>query len=1130
MTTLFSRSGTAMLSPSQMLKLADPRSSLISLVPCKVRERAALLLSIFTAGLLANLFFAMLVFAALHAGPLMRPATLPPILASTNSGTSMNSTTAGTPMHTAQIMPRASSPSQPLDGLGDQPFYTYTSLPLTDELKLKVNVADGNLLLESTDYTTHGTGIDLNISSYYNSLNNYNYYTYEHGNLWTFSLCSTQYVDLRTPTTGITYFGPTNTGAYFAYKSAGANSTKLYTDAPGIKASLVGNADGTYTLTYHQSGEKIVFGADTSVEKVQDKNNNTISCTYSYTGTTKHTASLTDTQGRVITPTLDSANHITALSDQFGNSVHYGYDANNHLTSITDRNGKQTTYGYTGDLLTSITDALTHKTTIQYVSGTSQVSQITAADTGTIQYAYHASTDSACSNIEPNGQTALPCTVVTDQNGHSTTYLYNGQWQVPYTKDARGIVSSQTFDATTYNITQQQDALSNLNTFTFSQDGFNNLTTAADGSGSVITFGYNTSGGTPYYPMNEKTARTGSTSTQNDFSYDGNGNLTSAVDDSTKKGLTYAYNSNGTVASQTDADGNKTTYSYDSKGNLTTITPPGPVGQTTLTYDSLSRVATETDGLHQTTSYTYDSVGRVLKIISSDSSGDVYTYDAVGNMLTQTDPTTVQTTFQYDARNRLTIKTVSDGAITITNGYDKVGNLTTYNDGTGQVTYTYDAANRMTVLTEPDGSKTTYGYDNDNHKTSIAYPNGTGQVMAYDGAGHETSVKGGVMNAQGAITTTYDSFTYSYMAGSTSTALLQSVTFLDPVGHSTTYKRTYTYDSQNRLLGAAVTNVATSSQVNNFTYAYDANGNRTSSSVAASGTSTTYQYNAANELTTSTTGSTTTTYSYDANGNLTGQTNGNSFTYNNKDQTGSINSSSYMYSGPDQRDRIQINNDVFGYGTLGLTLWQVSGQGNTDFVRCSCGMLNDERTSGGQKYYYLFDGEGSIVGMTDKNSNEVASYDYDPYGVLLNSYVQSGLSNPWTYAGGYYESSTGLYKFGIRYYDPKVGRWTQRTPVGGSLQETTKANPYEYADDNPVNEIDPSGKGDIVLCAVGVAAAVTGIVAGIAGIVAVVALTPADAAGVALVGADAGLVVAATAYIGGVAAAIGTWYSNVCSF
>ena len=106
---------------------------------------------------------------------------------------------------------------------------------------------------------------------------------------------------------------------------------------------------------------------------------------------------------------------------------------------------------------------------------------------------------------------------------------------------------------------------------------------------------------------------------------------------------------------------------------------------------------------------------------------------------------------------------------------------------------------------------------------------------------------------------------------------------------------------------------------------------------------------------------------------------------------------------------------------------------------------------------YLFDGLGSIVEMTDSSGNAVNSYGYDPLGTINGSQEQAGINNPWKFAGGFYDSSTGLTKFGIRYYDPTVGRWTQRAPIGGSLQETLKANPYVYAENDPVNTVDPSG-------------------------------------------------------------------------
>jgi len=62
--------------------------------------------------------------------------------------------------------------------------------------------------------------------------------------------------------------------------------------------------------------------------------------------------------------------------------------------------------------------------------------------------------------------------------------------------------------------------------------------------------------------------------------------------------------------------------------------------------------------------------------------------------------------------------------------------------------------------------------------------------------------------------------------------------------------------------------------------------------------------------------------------------------------------------------------------------------------------------------------------LTDSNGNEVNAYDYDPYGVILKE--TQGQANPFQYEGGYFDSSTGLVKFGTRYYNPNLGRWTQQ--------------------------------------------------------------------------------------------------------
>jgi RHS repeat-associated protein len=49
-----------------------------------------------------------------------------------------------------------------------------------------------------------------------------------------------------------------------------------------------------------------------------------------------------------------------------------------------------------------------------------------------------------------------------------------------------------------------------------------------------------------------------------------------------------------------------------------------------------------------------------------------------------------------------------------------------------------------------------------------------------------------------------------------------------------------------------------------------------------------------------------------------------------------------------------------------------------------------------------------------------------------------------------YDTATGLTKFGARYYNPDLGRFTQRDPSGEDL-------PYAYAGCDPVNHTDWTG-------------------------------------------------------------------------
>jgi len=110
---------------------------------------------------------------------------------------------------------------------------------------------------------------------------------------------------------------------------------------------------------------------------------------------------------------------------------------------------------------------------------------------------------------------------------------------------------------------------------------------------------------------------------------------------------------------------------------------------------------------------------------------------------------------------------------------------------------------------------------------------------------------------------------------------------------------------------------------------------------------------------------------------------------------------------------------------------------------------------------------GSVANVVDSTGAVKNSYRYDPFGNSTSK--TEAVSNPWQFASGYLDANTRLYKFGERYYDPQVGRWTQKDPVGGSLGSVNSTNPYVYANNLPNMVVDPSGR-DPFECALGIVA------------------------------------------------------------
>ncbi|NLT49325.1 MAG: RHS repeat-associated core domain-containing protein, partial [Ignavibacteria bacterium] len=68
------------------------------------------------------------------------------------------------------------------------------------------------------------------------------------------------------------------------------------------------------------------------------------------------------------------------------------------------------------------------------------------------------------------------------------------------------------------------------------------------------------------------------------------------------------------------------------------------------------------------------------------------------------------------------------------------------------------------------------------------------------------------------------------------------------------------------------------------------------------------------------------------------------------------------------------------------------------------------------------------------------------------------------FAGGIYDADTKLVRFGARDYDPEIGRWTAKDPIGfGGGQ----SNFYEYCLNDPINAVDVNGLQGIDIGATG---------------------------------------------------------------
>lgn len=578
--------------------------------------------------------------------------------------------------------------------------------------------------------------------------------------------------------------------------------------------------------------------------------------------------------------------------------------------------------------------------------------------------------------------------------------------------------------------------------------------------------------------------------------FDALGSMTTQIDRLGKE-TELVYDVRGNLLRQTDARGNATHFQRDRNGRV--IKETLPLGQFTVKkYDAAGNLEQVTDALGNRTELTYDEAKRLKQSIF---------YNAT-NALQRT------ATFGWDKTRHLTSWTVTEdgsvahGILSYDGAGRRTGETVTYPGGF-QMTYeyTYSLGNKLSKIKWPDGTEIDYGYSKHGELDNVVIPGeGSISVSKFKWTLPEsTTLPGGsVQEREYDISSSLKKlkvhtpdqkvlldFNLRYGAENEP----KSGTRYDVNSSSVAFD--YSYDDEQRL--TRVTSSVGGSVSDTESFTLDEVDNRT----AHSRTNGTWIYDANNRLKQAGSGASAIRYEYDDAGNLIRKTEPGpvvtNFGYNAENRLVSV------------HDGAQRLISRYGYDALGRRMWkdqyrEKSGSAlaqavRTYFLYSNDGLiaeakqaitLNSDKTvavdgvpdittqlgprpgavfmsnvlftktknSNGEPIFAYFhnDARGAPIQATDRSNNVVWAAKYNAFGhaEIITQAPTTMLPTiaVWLRLPGQLEDpETGLHHNYFRDYDPQIGRYVQKDPIGldGGI------NLYAYVGGNPLRFIDPFG-------------------------------------------------------------------------
>jgi RHS repeat-associated protein len=659
----------------------------------------------------------------------------------------------------------------------------------------------------------------------------------------------------------------------------------------------------------------------------------------------------------------------------------------------------------------------------------------------------------------------------TDAAGQTTEFRWNPRGQLTETINPLGQRSVNTYNANGYltKIEHSNPAapasLVTLATFTYDALGRVSRATSSDG----------------YFV---------------DLEYDAlNRPLKTTYPDGTWESVTYQALS---VASTRDRLGRVTSHTYN--GNMQRVSTTDPANRM-LKFEWCSCGALQVliDAMNRPTRWHYDIMGRQVAKEYADGSTDRYRYDpasgrleavidAKGNVKTRryhldgqlaalrynNDPETPDVTFTYDPADGR-IAGMTDGIGNTAYSYHPTSPGT---PGAGQlaavdgpwandvISYAYDALGRVSTRAI-DGVPQTQAFDALGRTGSITNPLGT-FTYAYDGATSRvvSATHGGGVRTEYSYFPAAQDFRLQRIRNLKPDGMTPVSVFdytHDAIGRILTWKQqednavataktwTFGYDNADQLTSALVTQGAAT--VNNYGWTYDPAANRLTETAGAA--TTTFNYNALNELHETTAALPETTYEWDAEDRLIAINKGTS-------------RSEFTYDGMGRRVRIvenqnglEISSHTYLWEGLAIRERRAASDGTVQQRYYAQGFAG---LSGGPVGVHLYTGDhlGSIREVVNPSGTVLERIGYGAWGKPTFSNTTPLAS--FAYTGHLWHQGSGLQLALYRAYSASLGRWVSKDPAG----ESEGPNLYAYVSNAPLMYSDPLGLAEMSSCYVDV--------------------------------------------------------------